>query len=44
MESVAGFARNTQDEELLLDEQILGNEGFGTARTKEPGDGGQTVD
>ena len=28
----------------MLDEQILGNEGFGTARTEEPGDGGQTVD
>ena len=33
-----------ENEELLFDEQILGNEGLGTARTEEPGDGGQKVD
>ena len=34
---------SSEDEELLLDKEILGNEGFGTAMTEQPGEGGLTA-
>jgi len=37
-------SRSGDDEELLLDEQILANEGLGAARTEPPSDSGQEVD
>jgi hypothetical protein len=33
--------RSCEHEELLLDQQILGDERFGAARTKQPSDGAQ---
>ena len=34
---------SNEDQELLLDKEIRGNEGFDTAMTEEPGEGGLTA-